>query len=235
MEGNLKTEKSIVAFIDILGGKEIIMGDADKSLNTVHSCYEYTCKKLEELFSNEVAVPRVDIFSDNIILSYPFEDLEDDKQLFSFMSIIYFSAIIYIYFLNNGILVRGGISFGSYYRDELMVWGTGLVRSHELEESIAIYPRIVIDPEMSDLFEEECMQKYKVVCRDFDGIFFIDAYYDAFKYEDIIKDNLHDNYVRINNVTKDNNKKVLQKLMWLQKYLDDKIVEIEDSKRIEKE
>ncbi len=40
LEKKLKTENYIVAFIDVLGAKEMIKKDADGSLNTIHSVYE---------------------------------------------------------------------------------------------------------------------------------------------------------------------------------------------------
>ena len=58
------------------------------------------------------------------------------------------SAIIQVQFLKHGLLTRGGIASGSYFVDDMMVWGTALVKAHSLENSIAVYPRIVVDPEL---------------------------------------------------------------------------------------
>lgn len=44
-----------------------------------------------------------------------------------------------------GWLVRGGITIGDFYIDDMFVWGAALVKAYELEEKIAVYPRVILD------------------------------------------------------------------------------------------
>lgn len=49
---------------------------------------------------------------------------------------------------NAGIWVRGGVALGGMAYETEHVFGPGLVRAHILESQVAVYPRIVIDPEL---------------------------------------------------------------------------------------
>lgn len=75
--------------------------------------------------------------------------------------------------LLQGFLVRGGMTIGPLCHSDDGICGPALVRAYELESRMAVYPRIVVDPELS-LPEE-------IVCRpncDFyrldDDLVFID-------------------------------------------------------------
>lgn len=46
----------------------------------------------------------------------------------------------------NGVFVRGAITRGPIYIDEDLVFGPALIRAYELEQTIAVHPRVVIDP-----------------------------------------------------------------------------------------
>ena len=48
--------------------------------------------------------------------------------------------------LRHGYLIRGGISEGEFYKDDsnIFVYGKALIEAINLEEKIAIYPRIVV-------------------------------------------------------------------------------------------
>lgn len=149
--GEIKTEKTFVAFIDLLGASELIEKDPDGSLNIIHNCYEGVKQFISEWDKEPLTIPEMKIFSDNIILSIPLNDFDSDKSIFSAMSILIFSAYLQLYFWMHDLLVRGAITIGSYYEDEMMAWGKGLVKAYRLESSLAIYPRIIIDPEIENM------------------------------------------------------------------------------------
>lgn len=84
----------------------------------------------------------------------------------------------------EGILIRGGISFGAIYvesnaipdqRVERIIFGPALVRAYELESKLAIFPRIAID---SDLMSKVHAAPGKIpttyIRRGDDGIHFVD-------------------------------------------------------------
>lgn len=221
----LNTTNSLVAFVDLLGAKEIIIKDADESLNIIHDCYDYTCNKLIREYGSGFPKPNINIFSDNIILSLPCENVENEDHLYAFHSMLYFTSIILLYFWDNKFLVRGAISWGSFFADDLMVWGKGLVNAYKLESNTAIYPRVIIDPECVEGFEIACNSwEMKLMTCDFDGIYFVDPFYVQKKdvWLPILKNFEIDNIIRISEIDK-NNAHIMQKLVWLQKYFEEKI------------
>lgn len=95
-----------------------------------------------------------------------------------------------------------------------------MVRAYEIESTIAIYPRIIIDPFADELFDFLANSKYKkIICRDFDGLYFIDLFYSqrASEILPFLELQIADNTRRINNLD-DKNLKERQKLKWLQNY-----------------
>lgn len=220
------TTKSVVAFLDILGAGSLIKGDVNESLNVVHQCYEFVCNEIGEIYNESLPVPQISIFSDNIVLSLPCENLSEENQLFSFFSIIAYSAIMISYFWNKGLLIRGGISIGSFFSDDLMVWGEGLTKAYYLESHIAIYPRVVVDPKYYNLFQTACEPfKFKILCDDFDGLQFVDPFYKTTnRNHELIKKFIKENVDRINKCKKEDIK-IIQKLLWLQNYFEEKLSE----------
>lgn len=59
----------------------------------------------------------------------------------------------------NGLLVRGGISCGSFFSDERMIWGNALIRAYALEGQIAIYPRIIVGTEIAKVINPMMQSK----------------------------------------------------------------------------
>ena len=65
--------------------------------------------------------------------------------------------------LNNGIVVRGGISFGNDYSDESLIFSMALVKAYTLESKKAIYPRIVIDNDLIDIVKRSLEVPSKLI------------------------------------------------------------------------
>src|SRR5262249_13583968 len=82
-------------------------------------------------------------------------------------------------FLSSGFMVRGGICFSDLFMENDLVFGPALVRGYELSEKLAIFPRILIDPEVVDAV----FQDKKIILSDIhalrgdDAAFFIDYLY----------------------------------------------------------
>lgn len=219
MNTDIKNTLSVIAFLDILGGKQLIAQNADESLNLVHKSYTDAIKKYKNMAEPNFVLPNINIFSDNITVSFGIDD-NFDNSYECIMSVILFCAILTVQFLANGLLIRGGITVGYCFSDDLMVWGKALVRAYEIESTIAIYPRIIIDPFADELFDFLANSKYKkIICRDFDGLYFIDLFYSqrASEILPFLELQIADNTRRINNLD-DKNLKERQKLKWLQNY-----------------
>ena len=149
-EYKLKLKNHIVSFIDILGATNSIISESEKSLNLVHIAYEKAIETFNSLFKDKSITPTVKIFSDNILVSLPYND---KLKRPAFLAVAMISAIIQVQFLSFGYLTRGAISYGSFYCDNLMVWGQALVNAYRLESNNAIYPRVIVDPNLIDYLD----------------------------------------------------------------------------------
>ena len=173
------------------------------------------------------AYPKVDIFSDNIILS---NEIVEDMEERAFVSIIFFSALLQLNMWINNLLVRGGISYGDFFSDEKMIWGNALIGAYKLEGQIAIYPRIIVEPEIAEIIRAIMKpEKGRLLCEDFDGIYFVDPF--GIKRKEIgvylIDQFINDNAIRLKN--SQGNLKIYQKINWLQQYFCEKRREMIDT------
>ena len=63
------------------------------------------------------------------------------------------------------ILLRGGIAVGKLYHDRQIVFGPALVKAYQLENNIAVYPRVVIDEADLEKSLKSCTQVSRDVNR----------------------------------------------------------------------
>ena len=230
MNADIKNTLSVIAFLDILGGKQLIEQNADESLNLVYKSYTEAIARYKNMADPDFVLPNINIFSDNITVSCQLDD-NFDNALECIMSVILFCTTLTAQFWANGLLIRGGITIGYCFSDNLMVWGKALVRAYEIESTIAIYPRIVIDPFADELFDFLSNSKYKkIICRDFDGLYFIDVFFSpqVSSILPFLEFLIDDNTRRINDLD-DKNLKERQKLKWLQNYYYEKYDDIKKS------
>ncbi len=222
MEKKLKTSEYVVAFIDVLGASIMIDTDADGSLNAIHKTFQNAMESFKK--AHEVVDFDISIFSDNIVIAK--QVTEDDYFEKSFYYIQILSAIVQIHFLKKGILIRGGIAHGNFFQDELMVWGQALVQSHYLESKVAIFPRIVVDPQLikeSCIEIEEMLHSEFLLKQDNDDLLFIDYLRDSDKAKDLILRELAGQKDKETQFEKKPD--VLQKYGWHYSYLKGKLAE----------
>lgn len=166
-----KPQKHVIAYLDMLGTTAKI-AQADDYMNLYQL---YTIYNAAVQFSENKALRKsrfgkivVKIFSDNIIMAIPLnsdDDIEDICHLIEFTAIFQDSAT-----LIHRWPVRGGIAIGELFIDKVMVWGKGLVRAYNLENKMAIFPRILIDQSIIHIIGENS----NFVRCDTDGCFFLD-------------------------------------------------------------
>ncbi len=140
---NGKYKDCYVAFIDILGFKNIVSGYGcdfiEKIFNDILCFKPEPMVDLPEVFSNVKHY----VMSDSVVL-YIEADIKD-----SFMALVEFCYHVQIMLANrpNPILVRGGVVRGNIYHKGNVLFGTGLTNAYMLENSLAKYPRIVFTEE----------------------------------------------------------------------------------------
>lgn len=60
---------------------------------------------------------------------------------------------VYIAFLNKGLYVRGGVAYSRHYQSGRLTYSHALAKAYEIESKIAIYPRIMIDKNIIDMYK----------------------------------------------------------------------------------
>ena len=51
-----------------------------------------------------------------------------------------------------------------FFTDDRMIWGNALLRAYKLEGQIAIYPRIIVEPEIAELIKVIMKREKKSNC-----------------------------------------------------------------------
>lgn len=174
----MKVENRIVCFIDILGFSSIveefertrdisIIEKIKKAFDESLGRIPFNDPKSTEITKNyykerNISQEQIDTlsselvfksFSDNIIISMPF--YEGERNFLARLNLIVtFSNIFQYAMTSQGVYTRGGISYGSFYFDENIIFSKALINAYELEKNVAKYPRIVIDQEIIKLLAQ---------------------------------------------------------------------------------
>lgn len=187
---NLEYKKYIVAHIDILAAKDMMIDEKEstKFLNALNKMY-FSAQNSIDLLSETVRKEfnsskdnfecsdfniQTKIFSDNICIYL--ECPNSDKYL---LYIAWFLQMIAYYqyysLMEYEILVRGAVNIGDFYANDIFVIGSALSSVYELESKKAVSPRILIGEEFRKSFFE-VLKRYDIpfTRKDFDGTLFID-------------------------------------------------------------
>lgn len=138
-------EERIVVFFDILGWKGLISdaGDDPEKIGKIALIPRLLSRfpALQAAESGGVMGSKITSFSDCCVVSIPF--VEDHLPDF-----IYGLSNIFVGCAIEGFLLRAGLTIGKIYHDEEIVFGPAMNCAYKLE-SEGVYPRIVIDSEIS--------------------------------------------------------------------------------------
>lgn len=205
---NYKTSNHIIAYLDMLGAKQMICNDSDFNfLNHLSMFMEDAISesgggifpKKEEIF--------VKIFSDNILLAIELK--ENDKQRDDKIAILFNTvANIYNEILRYGYLMRGAIVEGDFFHNDIIVYGKGLVEAVRLEEKEANVPRILVRVKVKE------PNSYYYLMRDNDDELFLNIFHLCDVFDDVaFKINLLEMLKKHKN-----DEKIKTKIIWMIKY-----------------
>ncbi|WP_339436492.1 hypothetical protein [Pseudomonas sp. EL_65y_Pfl1_R32] len=148
---NIKYERRVVCFFDILGWKQHI----DDAGNDPQKISRLTL--LPKIFASDAIKAmdgknqRLTSFSDCVVVSC----LETEVNLSNF---IFGLSKIFLAAASEGFFLRAGVTIDDIYHDKDMVFGPALNRAYILE-STGDYPRIILDDKVSKLREVDgCKQ-----------------------------------------------------------------------------
>ncbi|WP_265467824.1 hypothetical protein [Aeromonas salmonicida] len=146
-EANILYEKSFVAFLDVLGFKQMIKSSDLTQINQYFGIVDSAILYLKGLPSKKDINSIV--ISDSIILSAPcnesnVDNLERLRQLCIAIGLIQQSLAI------KGIWLRGAICYGDTHFDSInsQIVGPAYVEAYLLEENLAINPRVILDSKL---------------------------------------------------------------------------------------
>lgn len=152
-------EKYYIAYLDFLGAKVKIKNNFSETYNNLEYIYEKLIKFLEkenelEKYGNIYPEIKINLFSDNIAIFTKKQGKASEFEIL-LKTISYIQAIA----LKKGFPMRGGISEGDFAfkscknkNNNLIadfILGNSLVEAVHLEENLAIYPRVILSPEIN--------------------------------------------------------------------------------------
>lgn len=223
-------EKRLVAFLDLLGFKELVSHFTEEPklferiLNTLKKI-----KYLEKMvygFSDKLNVQmEFTTFSDSIVLS---SHIQEDPINTALFQVAFTCSLL----LLDGLFARGAIIENYLYHKENIVVGQGLIDAYTQEATSAIYPRIIVSENIVEKYNEEIQVpelskkiddwSKTLIRKDIDGFYFIDTLYSIPHV--FFKDEFIPFLDKIKNITierlqeNENNAAVLLKYEWFKNY-----------------
>lgn len=191
----IEYELALVSFIDILGFRQMLETESAQSVyNALISLTEFNKSALDDsdVFQepgSERMISRsfVSTVSDAIVRVRPFQTHYRDGALFHELSDLAFAQAA---LAEMGVFIRGGMAIGQVYCGPDgggPVFGPAMVRAYEIESKEALYPRIAIDenviehfnnnPDLrssQNSFEFENEYVSKQLARGDDGLLYVD-------------------------------------------------------------
>lgn len=167
---DIKLSHYCIAYLDFLGAEQYMKKGNGKFLIDLKSIYEEAISSVD--FTNTITRKDISIkiFSDNILLTVKIDE-NDSNRVAKIEKIINLAGNIYNDALKHGYLIRGGITEGEFYKDDnnIFVYGKALIEAINLEEKIAIYPRIVVQNSIKESNPRYFQQ-------DKDGVWYLDSF-----------------------------------------------------------
>ena len=215
-----KPTKHIIAYLDFLGTTKRIENEKDNShLEFIINSFTEISQIIEKnnksnRTHNYLTKLKYRSFSDNILFVI---SANESKMLLAdaFDLILELVSMLCFKAIQNGKLVRGGITIGNIYVDNFTAYGKGLLRAINLEEDIAYYPRVLVDNSIEDYLNKEYLESSKTLL-DSDSLRFVNIFRHAhIKNEDLqsLQEILIQLYIK-----EQGNIKNMAKVMWLCKY-----------------
>lgn len=162
-------EDRLVAFIDILGFANLVtkMSKDQELHKRVHKTLTFLQSHRESWKTDKIETSdlEISVFSDSIAISS-----EIDAGYLLFWNCAWLQSQL----LLSGILTRGGISVGPTFHKSDVLYGEGMLKAYQIECKAAVYPRLVVDPEILPRLED--LIKMSFLNQDTDGLWFINFF-----------------------------------------------------------
>lgn len=157
-----KFSQYLVIFVDILGSQSRTDFQEMYQINTVF--HDEFMKNQENDRDYTLYFRKIYTFSDCAYIFYGFKDdtPEEKKDLGKmFTTALCNCEPIFLRFLKERIMFRGGISYGNAYIDpnRNMFFGDAVTKAYQMESKEAVHPRILVDSFVAQEIEDNIVQK----------------------------------------------------------------------------
>lgn len=112
------------------------------------------------------SVYRHQLISDTLILT-----CTDQTSIEGFLAVL---KDVSIGFLHEGLFIRGGVTYERHFKSSHVTYSHAVARAHQLKSKTAIYPRIVIDSNIIEMWRGRGsgLEVSNLVCEQ-NGVFFL--------------------------------------------------------------
>jgi hypothetical protein len=155
-DGSRLVRPSVVVWLDILGFREMARvahhnGTENEFLARLYTALEQGRNQwLEQDESYSEDEYALKAFTDNIVIGWPISDDAEMELGGAFRAVAGFQFEM----INAGFFIRGAISVGNVYVDDIAVVGGGLIEAYEGESTLARDPRIILTSSASKAVQQ---------------------------------------------------------------------------------
>tara|TARA_R100000656_G_scaffold92110_1_gene66838 strand:+ start:98 stop:772 length:675 start_codon:yes stop_codon:yes gene_type:complete len=137
----MSTEFVYTALIDVLSYRDRLNKDIQSGAERFK---DDLIQSLSIFDSVNAAIFSVQAISDTIIITCNSHD-----KFIDFLRIL---KNVFISFMKRGLFIRGGVAYSKHFHSGRITYSHAVARAYEIESREAIYPRIVIDKNILDMY-----------------------------------------------------------------------------------
>ena len=185
-----------IAYFDILGYKAFFedeKNDHHKFLQDILAMVDDVKNNLEDAEKYYIEKIQFRVYSDNFLFYFEEEKQEKFADFNALSSLAALLSSIQIKILEKySILIRGAITKGEFFADKDIVFGQALIRAVELENSVAVYPRIIVDKNIFPLEKVHLVIWKNVIIEDADKECYVNCFsmFDPFVHIETVRKNI---------------------------------------------
>ncbi len=171
-----QTEDYYICYFDVLGYKATIKESTNQKKFLVTMLFSKD--SILSVIRNHKGNLNIECrtYSDNFLIYLKKDGVEEYEALNRLCSIV--RRIQVLLLMNHEVLIRGGITVGSFFCNDKIVFGEGLINAVELETKIAKNPRIVIDSNAFVSENLDLLRRNSTLVEDADGQLYINYFFD---------------------------------------------------------
>lgn len=137
------TDYAYVAYLDILGYKELLAADVRAGTQIFKDRMTKAFRTFEGINTSRHHYKAI---SDSIFIT-----CTERAAAREFLGVV---RDVYTSFLAEGLMIRGGVSFGQHFENQSITYSPVLTKAYLLESEVAEFPRVMIDSNLDDMFPE---------------------------------------------------------------------------------